>query len=318
MAAPFVRRAAAAEDMPTGAIPAAQSGAPAVKAALHFPAHIRKVVFACDAGMGSSALGATRFRKRLSDAGIGTAVGNCAADGIPADADVVVCQSVLAGRIAGSAQGAALVVIDNFLADPALDALFARLARQDGADAIPRAGGLPAGTADAQPSDAGLRRAGDAPDRMAAPQPDDAAGRSPGEVLRPGNIRTGLSSEPKEAAIRRAGELLAAGGYVEPGYADAMLRREESATTYMGMGIAIPHGTSDAKKCVLHSGIVVLQYPGGVAFGDEKAYLVVGIAGVGDAHLDILARLGEVFGDEELLRRLTTEDDPQAIYEALK
>lgn len=264
MAAPFVRRAATAEDMPTGAIPATQGGAPAVKAAQYFPAHIRKVVFACDAGMGSSALGATRFRKRLSDAGIGMVVGNCAAD------------------------------------------------------AIPRAGGLPAGTADAQPSDAGLRRVGDAPDRMAAPQPDDAAGRSSGEVLRPGNIRTGLPSEPKEAAIRRAGELLAAGGYVEPGYADAMLRREESATTYMGMGIAIPHGTSDAKKCVLHSGIVVLQYPGGVAFGNEKAYLVVGIAGVGDAHLDILARLGEVFGDEELLRRLTTEGDPQVIYEALK
>lgn len=97
-----------------------------------------------------------------------------------------------------------------------------------------------------------------------------------------------------------------------------MLRREELATTYMGMGIAIPHGTSDAKKCVLHSGIVVLQYPGGVAFGDEKAYLVVGIAGVGDAHLEILARLGEVFGDEDMLRRLTTEGDPQAIYEALK
>lgn len=140
MAAPFVRRAATAEDMPTGAIPATQGGAPAVKAAQYFPAHIRKVVFACDAGMGSSALGATRFRKRLSDAGIGMVVGNCAADGIPADADVVVCQSVLAGRIAGAGHGAALVVIDNFLADPALDALFARLAQQDGADAIPRAG----------------------------------------------------------------------------------------------------------------------------------------------------------------------------------
>ena len=138
MAAPFVRRAATAEDMPTGAIPATQGGAPAVKAAQYFPAHIRKVVFACDAGMGSSALGATRFRKRLSDAGIGMVVGNCAADGIPADADVVVCQSVLAGRIAGAGHGAALVVIDNFLADPALDALFARLAQQDGADAIPR------------------------------------------------------------------------------------------------------------------------------------------------------------------------------------
>ncbi|MFR6634869.1 MAG: PTS sugar transporter subunit IIA [Alistipes onderdonkii] len=149
-----------------------------------------------------------------------------------------------------------------------------------------------------------------------------AAGRCRGAVFRrgfaPREYPDGASSEPKEAAIRRAGELLAAGGYVEPGYADAMLRREESATTYMGMGIAIPHGTSDAKKCVLHSGIVVLQYPGGVAFGNEKAYLVVGIAGVGDAHLDILARLGEVFGDEELLRRLTTEGDPQVIYEALK
>ena len=75
MAAPFVRRAATAEDMPTGAIPATQGGAPAVKAAQYFPAHIRKVVFACDAGMGSSALGATRFRKRLSDAGIGMVVG---------------------------------------------------------------------------------------------------------------------------------------------------------------------------------------------------------------------------------------------------
>jgi len=208
MAAPFVRRAATAEDMPTGAIPATQGGAPAVKAAQYFPAHIRKVVFACDAGMGSSALGATRFRKRLSDAGIGMVVGNCAADGIPADADVVVCQSVLAGRIAGAGHGAALVVIDNFLADPALDALFARLAQQDGADAIPRAGGLPAGTADAQPSDAGLRRVGDAPDRMAAPQPDDAAGRSSGEVLRPGtSLRTQGSRDPAGWGTARSGRI---------------------------------------------------------------------------------------------------------------
>lgn len=192
------------------------------------------------------------------------------------------------------------------------------MAQQDGADALPRAGSLPAGTADAQPSDAGLRRVGDAPDRMAAPQPDDAAGRSPGEVLCPGNIRTGLPSEPKEAAIRRAGELLAAGGYVEPGYADAMLRREESATTYMGMGIAIPHGTSDAKKCVLHSGHRGAAIPRRGCVRRRKGIPRSGHCRRGDAHLDILARLGEVFGDEELLRRLTTEDDPQAIYEALK
>lgn len=141
---------------------------------------------------------------------------------------------------------------------------------------------------------------------------------TPDAILRPANILVCLRSEPKEAAIRRAGELLVAGGYATPEYADAMLRREELATTYMDSGIAIPHGTSDAKGRVLRSGIVVLQYPDGVAFGDEKAHLVVGIAGVGDAHLDILARLAGAFGDEELLRRLTTCTDPRAIYEALK
>lgn len=344
VASPFVRRAAAAVDMQAGGESATGDGtqsagepAPAVPQG---PAavHVRKVIFACDAGMGSSALGATRFRKRLAGAGIGTTVGNCAADSIPVDADIVVCQSVLAGRIAAAAEGAELVVIDNFLADPALDALFARLAHgrtpQNGAD------GMSAGKAVAQFAGNGMYTTGDVPEcsatssqsagteryivgdapecGTASPQPDIAAETGSNGILCPGNIRTGLPSEPKEAAIRRAGELLVAGGYAGPEYVDAMLRREELATTYMGMGIAIPHGTSDAKKCVLHSGIVVLQYPGGVAFGDEKAYLVVGIAGVGDAHLDILARLGGVFGDEDLLRRLTTEGDPQAIYEALK
>ena len=121
-----------------------------------------------------------------------------------------------------------------------------------------------------------------------------------------------------EAAIRRAGELLVTGGYAEPEYVGAMLRREELATTCLGMGIAIPHGTSDARERVLHSGIVVLQYPGGVDFGGEKVHLVVGIAGVGDAHLDILARLSASFEDEELLQRLMTATDPKIIYDNLK
>ena len=107
-------------------------------------------------------------------------------------------------------------------------------------------------------------------------------------------------------------------GYVEKEYAIAMLERERLTTTYMGMGVAIPHGTSEAKTKVLHSGIVVLQYPEGVPFGDEKARLIVGIAGIGDEHLDILAKLGETFGDEALLEKLFTTDNPDDIYEALK
>lgn len=146
--------------------------------------------------------------------------------------------------------------------------------------------------------------------------PKDAA--PDGAILQPGNIRVGLPAEPKEKAIRRAGELLVAGGYARPEYVDAMLRREELATTCLGMGLAIPHGTSDAKERVLRSGIVILQYPDGVDFDGEKAHLIVGIAGVGEEHLEILARLSASFEDEELLQRLMTATDPQVIYDALK
>ena len=315
VAAPFIRRASKTEtegDPAVGKLP--QSAAGISPHAAGRP--VRKVIFACDAGMGSSALGATRFRRRLRDAGIGVAVGNSAADRIPSDADVVVCQSVLAERIAAAAKGAELIVIDNFLSDPGLDALFVRLA-----ETTPSCG--VSGSRSAQSAlscdQSGLRDAAadsDPKPEETAFAPKDAA--PDGAILQPGNIRIGLPAEPKEEAIRRAGELLVAGGYARPEYVDAMLRREELATTCLGMGLAIPHGTSAAKERVLRSGIVILQYPDGVDFDGEKAHLIVGIAGVGDEHLEILARLSASFEDEELLQRLMTATDPQVIYDALK
>ena len=315
VAAPFIRRASKTEtegDPAVGKLP--QSAAGISPHAAGRP--VRKEIFACDAGMGSSALGATRFRRRLRDAGIGVAVGNSAADRIPSDADVVVCQSVLAERIAAAAKGAELIVIDNFLSDPGLDALFVRLA-----ETTPSCG--VSGSRSAQSAlscdQSGLRDAAadsDPKPEETAFAPKDAA--PDGAILQPGNIRIGLPAEPKEEAIRRAGELLVAGGYARPEYVDAMLRREELATTCLGMGLAIPHGTSDAKERVLRSGIVILQYPDGVDFDGEKAHLIVGIAGVGDEHLEILARLSASFEDEELLQRLMTATDPQVIYDALK
>ena len=352
VAAPFIRRASKTEtegDPAVGKLP--QSTAGISPHAAGRP--VRKVIFACDAGMGSSALGATRFRKRLRDAEIGVAVGNSAADRIPSDADVVICQSVLAERIAAAAKGAELIVIDNFLSDPGLDARFARLESAKPTAAGP--GAVSCGESDSDMSDARLaeavlpsdvcdaRSAGATPSSETSafrpaettaspdmpvaadsdPQPEETASAPKdaapdGAILQPGNIRVGLPAEPKEEAIRRAGELLVAGGYARPEYVDAMLRREELATTCLGMGLAIPHGTSDAKERVLRSGIVVLQYPDGVDFDGEKAHLIVGIAGVGDEHLEILARLSASFEDEELLQRLMTATDPQVIYDALK
>lgn len=352
VAAPFIRRASKTEtegDPAVGKLP--QSTAGISPHAAGRP--VRKVIFACDAGMGSSALGATRFRKRLRDAEIGVAVGNSAADRIPSDADVVVCQSVLAERIAAAAKGAELIVIDNFLSDPGLDALFVRLEEAEPTAAGPET--VSCGESDSDmpaarlaeavlPSDVCDARSAGAtpssetsafrpaettasPDMPAAadsdPKPEETASAPKdaapdGAILQPGNIRVGLPAEPKEKAIRRAGELLVAGGYARPEYVDAMLRREELATTCLGMGLAIPHGTSDAKERVLRSGIVILQYPDGVDFDGEKAHLIVGIAGVGDEHLEILARLSASFEDEELLQRLMTATDPQVIYDALK
>ena len=234
------------------------------------PGTIRKIVFACDAGMGSSALGATRFKARLMKNGLGSITcTNSAVDSIPDDADIVVCQSNLADRV----HGHEVVRITNFISDPALDSLLGRLGK---------------GTAEET------------------------------GVLRIRNILTGLPSESKEDAILRAGHMLEASGYVESGYAESMLEREKVASTYMGMGLAIPHGTSETKALVRESGIVVLQYPDGVDFGEEKARLVIGIAGAGDAHLDILAKISSALDDEDVLERLSVTSDPEDILKTLE
>lgn len=133
----------------------------------------------------------------------------------------------------------------------------------------------------------------------------------------PAGIRTGLKSVGKEEAIRAAGALLAACGYTDEDYAEAMVARERVATTYLGMGIAIPHGTAEAKSRIRRAGVVVMQYPEGVDFDGERAQLVIGIAGAGDEHIEILARVTSALEDEEVLARLKTTDDPGYIMEKL-
>ena len=267
---------------------------------------IRKIVFACDAGMGSSALGATRFKARLMKAGLqDIKCTNCAVGDIPADASLVICQRELADRAALS--GKEVMAITNFLSDPALDALLKRLEGQGDSSLALRMTG-PFADDSCHPED----------ELPCHPEETKATKDLPLPLLSEANILTGLSSEDKEAAILRAGKMLEAAGYVEEGYAAAMLERERVATTYMGMGVAIPHGTAEAKTKVRHSGIVVLQYPEGVVFGDEKARLVIGIAGVGDEHLDILARLSIVLEDPDTLNKLCETPNSRIIYETLK
>ena len=85
----------------------------------------------------------------------------------------------------------------------------------------------------------------------------------------------------------------------------------------MGMGVAIPHGTSQAKGTVKKTGIVFLQYPDGVNFEKEKAQLVFGIAGIGNEHMDLLAKICNMLEDEEVLEKLKTTNDLDWVMQQL-
>ena len=250
--------------------------------------NIKKIVFACDAGMGSSAMGATKFRNRIKPLNLGITVTNTSVDNVPADADVVVCQYILQDRAVKSAPQARLVAIGNFLQDPNLDTFYAELEGRANATSAP------APAVEAEPEVKEEKKAKKA-------------------VLKKEGIKTGLKSVDKETAIRAAGQLLCDLGFANEDYIQAMVDRENMVSTYMGMGVAIPHGTSNAKETGKKSGIVVMQYPEGVDFGDEKAYLVIGIAGVGDEHLEILGNIVASLEDEELLETLKKNADVDTI-----
>ena len=255
---------------------------------------IKKIVFACDAGMGSSAMGATKFRNRIKPLGLGITVINSSVDTVPADTDVVVCQEVLADRAAKSAPNAQLVTIRNFLQDEAIDGLYDKLAESQGEGA--------------------------APDKEAAPEAEQVISETKAKptVMVKEGIRLGQKSVSKEEAIEAAGNLLYELGYVEKDYIEAMQERERTVSTYLGMVVAIPHGTGDAKNKVKKTGIVLVQYPDGVDFGDEKAQLVFGIAGIGNEHLELLGKITQVIDSQENLDKLKTAGNVQDVLDMLK
>lgn len=131
-------------------------------------------------------------------------------------------------------------------------------------------------------------------------------------------IQVQASAENKSEAIQQAGELLVRTGCVKPSYIDGMLAREKNMSTYLGNGVAIPHGEFESRDAILCTGISVLQIPDGVVWeDDEKAYLIIGIAATSDEHVGVLSRLAEVIEDENLIEELTQTADPEKILSAL-
>ena len=122
----------------------------------------------------------------------------------------------------------------------------------------------------------------------------------------------------KTEAIKKIAAALTSAGFVGEGYVDGMLEREGQAATYLGIGIAIPHGTPKTRHLVKKTGVQVFCFPEGVEWGDdgEKAYLAIGIAASSDEHLELLRQLTHVLGAdgvEERIKNIQSADEALAI-----
>jgi phosphotransferase system HPr (HPr) family protein len=137
------------------------------------------------------------------------------------------------------------------------------------------------------------------------------------EVLSRSAIVVGATAADKAEAIDQVGRILVRQGLVTEAYIDAMRSREAIISTYLGNGIALPHGTSEAQDAILRTGLAVAQFPGGVPWGDEPARIVIGLAARSEEHIGVLSRLAGVLEDAALCERLAQTDSPLEIYNAL-
>ncbi len=137
-------------------------------------------------------------------------------------------------------------------------------------------------------------------------------------ILSTDRISLKASAANKLEAIRKAGELLVSSGCVLSPYIDGMLSREQTMSTSLGNGVAIPHGVYENRDHIIRTGISVLQLENGVDWDDgEKVYLVIGIAAAGEEHVGVLANLAEVIDNETNLSELLHTDDPEVVVKYL-
>ena len=249
---------------------------------------IHAIVFACDAGMGSSAMGASVLRRKIQSAGFGDVkVSNAAISNLTDTYDLVVSHRDLTDRARQRTPSALHVSVDDFMASPRYDEIVGTLAETNGA--------------------AGAD---------ATPVPDEPAPTTDGDVLSVESIVLAGTARSAADAIDEAGQLLVAAGAVEQAYVTAMHDRESSISTYMGNGLAIPHGTNEAKDAIRRTGLSFVRYPEPIDWNGKPAEFVVGIAGAGKDHMALLTKIAQVFlkaDDVARLREATTAEEIKAI-----
>jgi len=258
-------------------------------------ATVNKIIVACDAGMGSSAMGAGLLRKKVQAANLDISVTNTAINDLPGDVNIVITHKDLTDRAVTHAPNAQHLSLTNFLDSALYDGLVKDLVAAKTAPVV-----------------------SEEPVVEAAPEVAEVADNK--LKLSESNIILGLKAKTKEEAIQLAGEQLVKYNYVSSEYIPGMFAREELVSTYLGEAIAVPHGTVDAKKHVLKTGISFCQYPEGIQWGedeDDVAKLVIGIAAQGDEHINVITAITNALDDEDAIECLKTTTDPKDVLRIL-
>ncbi|MGD8234139.1 PTS mannitol transporter subunit IICBA [Vibrio sp. TRT 1302] len=264
-------------------------------------ADVKSIVVACDAGMGSSAMGASMLRKKVQSAGLNISVTNLAINSLTESADIVITHKDLTDRARKHAPNAQHISLTNFLDSEMYNQLVTKL--------------LAAQKQSAANDDKLIKVS------VLAANDDNYESQQPSVFqIERKNIHLGLQANSKEEAIRFAGNKLVELGYAEPEYVDAMFEREALVPTYLGESIAVPHGTVEAKDRVKKTGIVICQYPAGIQFTEDDediAKLVIGIAAKNDEHIQVITTITNALDEPEAIEKLTSTKDIEEILTIL-
>lgn len=266
--------------------------------AAHPNKEIRSIVFACDAGMGSSAMGASVLRNKIKDAGYGdkVTVTNSAINALQDKYDLLVSHQDLADRAATPTPSALHVAVDNFMGSPRYDEIVEMIRKQqEGATAAP-----------AEATSVAV------PAAVAATDTEAPAGE---QVLTADTIVLGASAADRAAAIEQAGDLLVSTGKVDASYVAAMHEREASVSTFMGNGLAIPHGTNEAKDAIHSSAMSFIRLDEPIDWNGKPVNFVIGIAGAGGTHLELLQKIAKTFSNKASVAQLEEAKTAQEILD---
>lgn len=241
--------------------------------------NIKTIIFACDAGMGSSVMGVSKMKTKVSKAMLDIAVLHSAVKDIPEKADLVITSKALEARVKDTIgkyhKNIPVFGMDNLLNDTEYDKIL-KLIKENSFGKV-----------------------------------EEKA------IFAKENIMLNQVCKDKWEAIRACGQILVDRGYVTPEYINDMILREKNASVYVGNHLAIPHGIADSEKHILSSGLVFLQVPEGVKFGDETAYVIIGIAGKNGKHIQILSSVATVCTDLKNIELLKKAKDENQVLDLL-